>query len=1728
MVAQFPYNYITFSIQDLGGGINQLSAENKIPEGFSESLLNVDPTPEGYLVKRAGYQTYAGNVPTRVSKIEYTTASTYNICFVFDGSVNLSSMDFSKLRSTPLIAFGRTNVPRSGDFTDTDTIHYYTDFKIEGKKEFLIGTHTLAIPSSEHGGSSFLFVNTLESTSLLNNSNKQFIVDNLSINKITGDISITYTNGTTSNIPGFISVLDRPAQSGITYITPINTCPANSTTTISIPAATHGLSNFNILGKVFIDDGVSYTEIIPDSLQITSTGQVNIIITNSQPTPIDVIAILTAANISDMKTGVVSALSTNTITISNITGDSVFVSCYLETSPSLPKEQVIPDSIEVDSNTKECKITFVNNNNIPVNFYLYYITKKISFNKLCVTGAVISSPYEEEEPQITIWGLDHEEIYGDNPSFSRVGWVNHIDTYKSAGTNKVICGLGGNFFEAGGYSNTHLLPTLYPYIRNRISTNTTIGPTFVDSSNTSTRTRGYIKFDGAEEGWGTAVCIKYVANNQMKYLINCPNMTIVGTLSNIIEAGDILTVIGAGYKVNNGKFKILSVTALLNTLEIIVENKNINSDDFDELTGGARCGIFSDKLPLFTPVTFIKNDVLKSGVFTDEYIIEVVEPIPLNTVRIDGAYEILDCPAGVIISAKRFSSVIPLQNEQGNPSVLNLVRGDIITYTGLDRELRIKYINPFADQLIDISGDGEEAIITLLSGNTRGFFIGQNIILLRAGNYTGIHTIIDIPSNTTLKISSSETTTISGATLQGYTIEIDESFFVEDDYLNKIEIIVPRRWIPIEKPETQYNLPKNAIYRYLTADFYSEQPIVRSTMVADNLYLTNGEDVIYKYDGENIYRAGLTRWQAGLFFTIDTTPAPPELGKIEIPNISCSTAGNHWSNNKFEVDIADKNTFIIGDKIKHSATNATYTVIGIDDDNDTSGSGKGFIIVDRLIPGTPIAGTLKKVYTYKYYFRLNTIDKNNNIISSAITGYQDNIIELSESAQVRMRLIGLPVIDIYDYDRIEVEIYRTKGNTVAPFYKLSTIAIPFNFNDGYINFIDTNSDDTLVDLDVTSALTGQELGTQLSPPLKAKYITSIENRLVLANIKSYPKFNINLIDTGQRITKDILVNKSFLFRIDNTLTSTVTDCISTKKYVFVDKTTAVTINPTTDITNNSGNSFTITKSSHGLSPGDWVYLFHNIVTNGNKLEYAGLFMINSVTTNTFTILHKHDASYTLSSKDVNRYVTAPNPKDIPVLLDNDGNYSQLFSNPDINNAYEFTAVRRLANIINISSRKVDTSLSAFKNFKPWLIANAGSEFSFGQIIIDIPRVLPSTPEVVLPSNITTFSIYVNNIKRSSGQSISATTNIYPSRILISYENYPEVFDNPESILDIESDSAIDINPSDGQEITGIIPFFGESSFGEAQKSDILVVFKTNSIYVVSITAKNKGQQYIQKVDSRGLGCTAPYSIAHTKNGIMFANDAGIFRLGYDLNIYYIGRYISRLWENKVDLSKIHLFFGHFFKRKNKYKLSLPFKTDKTNDKVLVYDSVREYVADGYRDGSWTLYNNHPCIGWANLTYNAFFASTLGRVFIIRNSSSKSDFRDDNKPINAEAILRAIDFGAPDIRKTIPAIILNFRVINSSDNTKVSAAIDFSNNFKELDIFSINNVNDLNDSLSDTYAQKISTIRYSLKHRKLYAIQLKLANNTIDDTFELCGVSMRVAGLNHLGISEAADKKILDN
>lgn len=1718
-------NYVNVDEKDFSRGIDARSAENQIDPGFVRDLLNGDIV-EKRARKRVGYQGFSGNIPLRVTAVDYISA-TNEICFTFDSTVAIgdADVDLNNVRSTPIVVYGRSsNVSSGAPFTTAgDTVKYYSGFTIPTRKSFVATAgappyETVTVPGSEHSfATASLFASVVESSSPVNRSYQTALPHEIAIDVSSYDLDIEYQNSTGIDRDVFIYYADKTASTGSVYIATLSHT-GSGTESFSIPAGTHNLSNYNIINQIYEDNTTTYNRVQAENFTIASDGEVTIDLTSSSATTY--YAILSAGPIGNQVTGNINALSTQSVTIAGVTSPWIFYGVYLELTPGGDRELVYPDTIAYDDPSQTVTLTFTNRTTTAKNFIVYYEYGVVRSNRLCVTDNTVSVDATDARPQLTVWGLDHSLIYGEAKS-GRAGWVNHIDSYRSAGEQRIVAGLGGNLFTAQTYAEAgaaYNYALTYPSLFARTSTSLVLGPLFWDTGETPARTRGYITSDDSGTNWGKVTSVEYDSGNGWtKYTISLPNKAILDstgtptTLSSVIstttDLEDWLTVQDMSYSRHNGTFKIKQVTDGTDEIFVWVINSS-NSSDFDDLYTGGEAGVFTDQFIWLTTAPFIPGDQLSNPALGDTYVCTVLSS--LGTVSVsDGLIGLIEVSGGLYTTATRTSSVIPMRTAQpsSTASTENLVVGDMISYTDIERLLRVLYINPDSDRTIDITVTDGVATAVMASGSTAYLITGQSINLIQAGVYTGSQVVTEILSDTEFTFDTTETDSVSGAILQGSTVQIDESLEWSDASDDSKAFLVDSRWIPAEAPDDSYDLTPSTHVRYFDSKDYGNQDFLRSSIASSNLYLTDYSDEVYKFDGVNTYRAGLFTWQPGLFVTQDTAAS----AKIVADNPSATPSA--FADGIFTVTLGDEQKFSVGSRLRHAYTGGfdDYNVLSVYD-NGTN----GFVKIQRTKTSTlGTSPTITLLSTLRYYFRLNAVDANDNIIASAVTGYQDHVVELAADAAVNLKLVGLPAWDVYDYDRLEVEIYRTAINTPAPFYKITTLQMDFNNGQGYINYVDTFADSDLIDLDpVNTALKGTELGTAWNEPLRAKYTTALGNSLVLANVKDYPQLDIQLVASGA-VTDATYAGKIFTFRRDNTDTGTTTDMLNRARYEFVPTSSGISVTAASGI---ASTSFTVTVANSAAA-GDWVYLYWSAVaTSGRTLTYAGWWQIASATGSDITINFPDAEAGTITSSVPDMALFATDPTDIPVLVGTDGNMGMV--NGDSFDLFD--TMRRMSMAINSTMRMVDTSLTGYETFIPWMIARGGNDVGkAGRLIVRQPRADSTTLEVQLPSSFSgsgqSFQVFVNDIRRLVDDQISATTRLYPSRILVSYDNYPEIFDNPTSILDVDSESAIDINSNDGQEITGVIPFFGESAFGAAQQSSILVVFKTNSIYLVDVNEKRAGRDPVQRIETEGLGCTAPYSIAVTKNGIIFANESGIYCLRRNQAIEYIGRYMERNWTERVNLDQLSIAQGHHYGIGRVYKLSVPLVGDTENSEVYVYNHTGEQEQGS---GAWSRYDNHAATGWCNLAPNAYFGSVSGRVFSLRAVGDSTDYRDDSEGITYRLDTRALSFGNSGIRKVLDKLIASYRVQERNTSTRVYFSVDLSTTYVESTPFVIAKPTSTT-GLSDAAARDIVTIGHNTSRRRGVYFQIRFENTNIDENVEIAGLDFNVGGLSERGILQAS-------
>jgi hypothetical protein len=1138
----------------------------------------------------------------------------------------------------------------------------------------------------------------------------------------------------------------------------------------------------------------------------------------------------------------------------------------------------------------------------------------------------------------------------------------------------------------------------------------------------------------------------------------------------------------------NGTFDILSVVSDSATQAVIrVSNSSAFGSDFDETGADARAGVFTDALALDGSPNWIPGDLVRSSSLLASSDLTVIS-VSGVTVTLSGVTAETMLPDGVQLFVERTTRLVPLRDSAGTATTTNLVRGDMLAVDDLAREIRVVSVNADDDNdVVSISGDGTTATMVLTANHH--FSLGQRFLLVGTGpgNYDGVHVVTSVPLHDTLEFASTATTSLAAGRIVGLTVELDEELTVLDGTLGATTLEVVGRWLPIELPTATGDLVSYVLPQLLRANGFTDQPKLRSNTIADSMFFTNGDDEVFKFDGENVYRAGLFRWQPQLFVAVDTTTGSITLDATQV---SCSAR----SGNKFTVDLGQAQFLTAGTRIQDSADSAVYTVQHVSDNGTND-----FVYVVETISSAAVNGHLSVMSRYHYYYRLQAIDANQNVVVSAVTGATDCIVDMTTAAQIKHRLTGMPAFTGYDFDRIELQMFRTRRNTSGPFYLIRTVPVSFNAADTYIDITDGTPDDSLRDFDtVSTALLGSELGTAWDQPQRAKFVTTSGNRLILSHVKSYPELDITLRRTSDSasLAATDLVGKIWRFRKDHAETSTVSNLTSVQGYEFVGTSGAVSFTPATDLTNNAGASFTVDKgSAHGLNVGDWVYLYHSAAGTTKKLTYAGWWKVASRTTNRFTITFSHGSTYVPSADDVNRYVKATAHGDVPVLLGADYNLNWVgLANPSV--SYEVPAMMRLASAINVSMRACST---------PWLTANAGSEYAGGQMVVRQPAVFDTTGEVVIPviSGTDRFQVFVNGILRTTSEEVSTQELSFPSRTLASYENYPEIFDAPTASANA-SDSAIDVDAANGQETQNAMPFFGTSSFGTGQVEGKLIVLKTNSLHQVDLKTRQ-----VQPIEQPYGGCAAPDSVTQTKSGINFANASGIYRINRDLTVDPIGDIEKRRWLDDVNLDALAEAQGHNYLNGNQYKLSVPVgDTDQLfNNYVFVFD-----YAGMQQRSAWTRHDNHLATGWCNIGgKTSLFATQDGQVYKIREALDTTDYRDDADAISVDIMLRPEDFDLPGVIKNVGGVRLNFANNGQAvRSVSVSVAANLSETFQACDPMDIT-----------TSSRKEEGVWFSLPKRKCEVVQVRVQTSTLDAPITLSGVAYYVAALDHKGAKEVA-------
>lgn len=494
------------------------------------------------------------------------------------------------------------------------------------------------------------------------------------------------------------------------------------------------------------------------------------------------------------------------------------------------------------------------------------------------------------------------------------------------------------------------------------------------------------------------------------------------------------------------------------------------------------------------------------------------------------------------------------------------------------------------------------------------------------------------------------------------------------------------------------------------------------------------------------------------------------------------------------------------------------------------------------------------------------------------------------------------------------------------------------------------------------------------------------------------------------------------------------------------------------------------------------------------------------------------------------YITGNDNAAVLAGASRDRNYADAAGGDVINASSESVEsfyVRRLADAINCVMRSVDASLSGQESFRPWLIARAGNDVGYGVLQLESPTATTETFRAsTYASSLGNWELLVDGqvYDYTNATGPSASELLFPSRVVISYQNYPELFDRPFAYNALlESDSAVDLNPNDGDEIVAIRPFFGESfspgSSGSAREQ-LLLVEKNRSKYALNVETRE-----FQLIETNETGCDFPRTLAATKSGLASVAPSGIHAVDRSLSLRYIGEALERWWERRANRSAVEdVPCAIHDSQSKKYLLAMPVLDDQDGDttrntEVWSYDYVRD-PGTGPEYGSWSRWTGTPTSAWAYHAGELFRADYSGTVYRRRSAGDASDFRDDASAIPATVRLRPTAFGAPGLNKRVVGVQIEYRSESTARGTTVAAANGLDLVYLDADDVVIQ-YSDADDGIGDRVPQATWSVRYTLPEPRGEYFSLQIENSTIDEALEVCGVTWLVEATGPAGAGVAA-------
>lgn len=296
---------------------------------------------------------------------------------------------------------------------------------------------------------------------------------------------------------------------------------------------------------------------------------------------------------------------------------------------------------------------------------------------------------------------------------------------------------------------------------------------------------------------------------------------------------------------------------------------------------------------------------------------------------------------------------------------------------------------------------------------------------------------------------------------------------------------------------------------------------------------------------------------------------------------------------------------------------------------------------------------------------------------------------------------------------------------------------------------------------------------------------------------------------------------------------------------------------------------------------------------------------------------------------------------------------------------------------------------------------------------------------------------------------------------------------------------LEVGYNDGQEITGFKVL-----------GDILICYKTNSIYRIAFTGDANIPFVIDKTNS-DVGCVAPWSIQEVNNGHVFLSWDGLYFFDGN-NSYKVSDRISDTIRN-LNRDQIEIARSAYQQDKNRYWLSAPDGTSSKNNLIITWDAF---------NNSFSKYAGISASALAVFRVNTreeriYFQDYLGYTY-------RADYGTDDYPTNTKTAINSYcwtnwkNFGDVCDRKGIPHCYVYYSKTNA--DLTFAYAYDFNTTDQYSSSFSMNS----GDSVASTISSSNLSRRRDLDGRGR-VVRFKFAKNSTGSGYQIDGLGIQ-AGL----------------